>query len=64
MLVCLPKAEKQASVTHLLQRRYSTFLLMTRNPKWFVEVHPFGVRFHKPQNIQMITAIRLIFVFK
>jgi hypothetical protein len=24
------------------------------NPKGFVEAHPFGVRFHKPKNLQMI----------
>ncbi|BBC24689.1 hypothetical protein [Pseudanabaena sp. ABRG5-3] len=24
------------------------------NPKWFVEAHPEGVRFHKPKNLQMI----------
>jgi hypothetical protein len=32
------------------------------NPKWFVEAHPFGVRFHKPQKStnEFRTAIAIL----
>ncbi|MBD2317844.1 hypothetical protein [Phormidium tenue] len=42
-------AKGDGNIQILFKMRITAWNCCYSNPKWFVEAHPFGVRFHKPQ---------------